>query len=296
MLHTVTLYKTCTSSLIVLLKVLSMPRSYRFLLWIMLLWPSWQLLAQATTKGFYQIPAQSFNYFAPPDPDIARAIMTLPRTISVSVADFSISKQISLSEYRQFVGSQPSGIYDELRPDTSITHAEAYRAYWETDDYDEYPALGISWDNAMAYCQWRTLEEQRPGSYSYYYTLPTFNQWIGAFRQLDRKRKKHDFNKDYADWLRNSYVFEEYNFRYDLNPDLYYQDNEIELFSRPNRLAVGASYHRQLADILNYKGLKMTKERGYPDVGFRIVKVILPQSEEERTEIDKYFVALWQLR
>lgn len=273
-----------------------MPRSYRLLIWMILLWPSWQLLAQATTTDFYQIPAQQFDYRSESDPDIARAIFTRPRITIISLTDFSISRKISLGEYRQFVESQPSEMYHQLRPDTSITHAEAYRAYWETDDYDKYPALGISWDNAMAYCQWRTLEEQRPGSYSYYYTLPTYYQWIGAFRQLDSKRKKHDFNQDYADWLLHAYPITEYSFLHDLNPDLAYQEDTLELLKLQRSLSIGASYHRQLANIRDYYRQEMTKNRGYADVGFRIVKVILPASEQEQTAIDKYFIELWQLR
>jgi hypothetical protein len=81
-----------------------------------------------------------------------------------------------------------------------------------------------------------------------------------------------------------------------LNPDFFYQDNIVELLELYRSLTVGASYHRQLANIRDYYRLEMTKKRGYTDVGFRIVKVIIPESEEEQTGIDKYFLELWQLR
>lgn len=273
-----------------------MPKIQHYFLPVFLLFSSIYLVAQSSTKGFYKIPAQQFTYYQVIDQDISSTFIQRPRNYFINTGQFSISRQISLSEYKDYVYSQADKKQAQLCPDTSITTPDAYQQYWETSDYNKYPAVGISWENAMAYCHWRTLEEQQDGAYTYYYILPTYELWLAAFNHLDNKRKRHDLNQDYSDWLVDKHVLNSFSFLHNNSPDIN-NDNRFDEFDTSlYRLTIGASYHQQIEKLMDHKNIRMHKEKGYPDVGFRVVKMPLPASTEQQSELDKMIVELWQLQ
>ncbi|MEL7222509.1 MAG: SUMF1/EgtB/PvdO family nonheme iron enzyme [Bacteroidota bacterium] len=270
-----------------------MSKVYRYLYALSLLLFGFLSSAQSS-KGFYSIPAQQFNYQPSIDEGIDTTFIQRAKVHTISTDDFSLSRQISLADYKVFVAAQPVEEQQKHYPDSNITTANAYREYWETDDYNKYPALGISWDSALAYCRWRTLSEQKDGSYTYYYILPTLKQWLNAFRYLDGKRKKHDLNRDYADWLFNMPPPLNASFIHDLTPDLV-NDMRYAADFRPNRLTIGASYRLQFAKIMDYARFERNKAFGYPDVGFRMVKVFFPSVVEQQSIMDRMIIDEWKL-
>jgi sulfatase modifying factor 1 len=94
---------------------------------------------------------------------------------------------VTVAQFRQFVEetkyvTEPEatgGVYmsDGRRPGTS----------WKNPGYtpdDNFPVVGISWNDAMKFCEWLDARERKAGRIpeGYRYTLPTEAQWEYAAR------------------------------------------------------------------------------------------------------------------
>lgn len=113
------------------------------------------------------------------DEDIAYTQSALNKQITIS--EFFMDKyEVSNNKYRQFLESVKSGTYetgtpttlkdppqlnyDELRPDTTVWSTSfAYHYgdplmefYFDHPAFDNYPVVGVTWDQAKKYCEWRT--------------------------------------------------------------------------------------------------------------------------------------------
>lgn len=100
--------------------------------------------------------------------------------------------EVSNLEYREFINSvrKDSGdLYKKFLPDTSLwndalTYGQEYiEWYFRHPAYNNYPVVGITHEQAKAYCAWLTkkyMDNEKRKFKNAVFKLPTINQWTYA--------------------------------------------------------------------------------------------------------------------
>ena len=93
----------------------------------------------------YSIPTQTINLY--------KSLAYNSRTSAQTIKAFQISEQVTYKEYKDYLTSikkdSSATFYLTQLPDSSIGSAEVYKEYITSVEYDNFPVLGISWDNAF---------------------------------------------------------------------------------------------------------------------------------------------------
>lgn len=194
------------------------------------------------------------------------------------VSGFKISEQISLRTYMQFVHAmeKDSGAVfaNYLLPDSTIFPKGGLQKYITDSIYENEPIVGISWEQAILFCQWLTQREQTD-SVAYYYRLPTCNEWLAAQQHLGKDAIKYGFNSNYSDWTSESLmrvkIQTDQKPRYlNLIQTEFHHQNEYRALTR--KIVIGNNYKYQIGlpvkNVFNYY-----PNRGYGEVSFRVVRV-----------------------
>jgi Sulfatase-modifying factor enzyme 1 len=212
------------------------------------------------------------------------------------IKEFEISDFITFKEYKMYLSDikrdSSQEYYLSQLPDTNIsTDKKAYQEYITNNIYDDYPVLGISWDNAMNYCKWKTQKEE-----NVIYRLPLCSEWLAASHYYEQNNIEHDMNNKYSDWTLNqtTYWVRSSNFSPDTCLPFYY-DRRIYISKKSDpkvykrQTIVGKSYLYQLANVFGHAYYYAFE--GYRHIGFRIVKEEINQ--DEPTEIQKIILKHW---
>ncbi|MEE2827762.1 MAG: SUMF1/EgtB/PvdO family nonheme iron enzyme [Myxococcota bacterium] len=140
-------------------------------------------------ESFAYIPAGSFWMGGDPE-----AFGGVPRQ-QMEVGDFAVARQpVTMGEYLAFINelaaedpllarfrapreSADAEAYFRLEEDGTFTIPEVTR---EGDAlHPDLPVFGISWEDATAYCEWRSVDE------GVFYRLPSEAEWEKAARGVD---------------------------------------------------------------------------------------------------------------
>jgi hypothetical protein len=230
----------------------------------------------------YSIPSQSKNFYTlHGDKNYKKA---------QNVEAFEISEQVTFKEYKEYLAAikkdSSEKYYLNQLPDTNIAiDKDVYNTYITAKAYDNYPVLGISWDNAMNYCKWKTIKDNGSDSINFIYRLPRVTEWLAAYDYLKESNAKHDFNQNYSDWLLNSFEESAYNFAHELNLDLTYDALEEDSPALKRKRVLGNSYLYTKEKPLNLIWYGYEYE-GYRQIAFRYVKVKI--NEAEKSVIKKW--------
>ena len=116
----------------------------------------------------YLVPAQEF--------DVAAEVGLKNVHETIDMPAFTIGEQITLGEYKDYLAmiqqESSESFYKTQLPDSSIGLPENYLQYMTDPRYEEFPAVGVSWDNALNYLRWRTILANKDTVCDTIYRLP----------------------------------------------------------------------------------------------------------------------------
>ncbi|MEA2042053.1 MAG: SUMF1/EgtB/PvdO family nonheme iron enzyme [Bacteroidota bacterium] len=168
--------------------------------------------ASICPEGYIPIPAGSFRMG-----DNFENIFKMPVNVrKVSISNFFFKKtEVTNEEYKEFVEwvkdslgiggdySRSEIIYQinekqeiGIIPDSSVwsntrdNYAPAYFSYFTNDKYKNYPVVGITFEQAQAYCHWLTLIDKNSERI---FHLPTEAQWEYAAGIAKDNGKRNKF-------------------------------------------------------------------------------------------------------
>lgn len=239
------------------------------------------LKVNAQNQKWYIIPTQELNLY--------QMIGDESKKPAITVKEFEISQQVTLKEYKDYLNAvkkdSSETFYRSQLPDTSIGSADVRAKYLNDKQYENFPVLGISWEDAMNYCKWKTMSTQKD-SIKVLYRLPHCSEWLAAYSYLQTSKTKHDFNVNYSDWSINTFDESFYDFMKRQDPQLFLFDwvhlhvkKDARVLKR--KRVMGNSYLYQQ----NHRFMDASSfyaNEGYKQIGFRCVIVpIIPVAENQ---------------
>lgn len=147
-------------------------------------------LSKPIAKNWVNVPALDFKLNGIQGNDSVNFIKTCHKI--KTDAFFVYNKEVTNLEYREFVNSVKN---PSMLPDTNSWNTDFVMAYndpmrqyyfWHPVYFD-YPVVGISQIQALAYCKWiqnklnEQLSQSKNNDYTCVVTLPTEMQWESAF-------------------------------------------------------------------------------------------------------------------
>lgn len=178
---------------------------------------------------------------------------TVPLNDSLFIDKWEVSN-IAWKEFVYFIlyENKDLDLYKKMLPDTTVWRTQLFNNsvfvdfYFRHPDYNAYPVVGVSYEQALAFCNWRTervneLLERTPKSpYSkILYRLPTKKEWeLAAGGKLDID--KYPYGYEITEFKSHGKVYNTFNCLYeriDSNANL--STNVIPVFSsEPNKYGI----------------------------------------------------------
>ena len=124
-----------------------------------------------------------------------------PSKTDVKYAEYIDKNEITVADWREFLfwieqkQGKTSAEYISMLPDTATLQKSI--PDWKHPAYSRHPIVGISYEQAIEYCQWRTARvneylEKNGITYKVSYNLPTETDFKEAYKQ--QKVKTFDTN------------------------------------------------------------------------------------------------------
>ena len=142
---------------------------------------------------------------------------TPPGTVKIGTNIFMDATEITNMNWREYmywnerIYGKTSEQYIATIPDTNVWTKEYKTLYLTHPAYGEYPVVGISWKQAVVFCNWRSdrvmehlliKKEMNPKMIipkKLEYRLPTIEEWENIAGAGYEEKTQHKLDKKYAD-------------------------------------------------------------------------------------------------
>lgn len=137
-----------------------------------------QTVSSSVGPDQHYIPAGPFEMGASLKDDVAYANDVTKRTLQMSQFYMDVH-EVTNDNWRMFV--EEAG--PEYLPDSTLMWSDGGAIkgkvidYYNSSAFGNYPVVGITWEQANAYCEWRTIKEQALDPSIQPYRLPTEEEW-----------------------------------------------------------------------------------------------------------------------
>lgn len=224
-----------------------------------------------TGSKVYSIPKQTF------DPWLELGFR-LHDTITID--SFSITAQVTLGEYKAYLaemkGDSGEAYYRKLLPDSAMCVPESYIKYMNTPSYEAFPVCGVSWVNAVRYCEWKTAKNNPKDSIRMVYRLPVISEWMAAYRHLTTGKIPNELNRNYSDWMMEAFDESVYDFMAGQTGSFeghsyVYPDRADDVPVLRRKRIMGNSFHFQHARLADCMSHYAYSYEGYSYISFRMV-------------------------
>ncbi len=146
--------------------------------------PETQLLRPANVpKDFVYIPGGDFVMGGDP-----QAPYAVDRTVKQTPAFLIAKHEVTAGEYLQFINyleSRMPGSAEKYLPRKSVSSGFYWKkngSRYESTFPEDWPVLGVSWNDARAFCKWMTRQNRKKG---WTFRLPEDWEWEKASRGVD---------------------------------------------------------------------------------------------------------------
>jgi len=243
-------------------------------------------------SDYYIIPTQTLNTFE---------LLGLKNKKNYKQTNnsFEISKLITLKEYNEyleFVKANSTRLFYKTQfPDTAIFLEKDIKKYLKNKNLQNEAIVGISWENAMNFCKWKTLKDNKNGEIKFIYRLPYSSEWLFSQYFLQKTETENDFNQKYSDWLLNTKDETVSSFYHDFVDYSYFAfDGDPNALKR--KIIIGNSYLFKQPTFADFFNLNYYSFEGYPQNCFRCIKVYLNDSTIANTEsAENKIIKLWNI-
>lgn len=216
-------------------------------------------------------------------------------TSSFLVPEFEISSFVTFAEYKKYLYAvrkdSSEAFYLSQLPDSALsTDVVVYTKYINSTEFDNDPVLGISWDNAMNYCKWKTMKDNPAGKTEFVYLLPSCSEWLAANDYLKTKKIKNDLNDKYSDWLINAfdefvYTWGEDKHEFSYNDEYSHRKSDSPVMKR--KRIIGNSFLFRPEKLKTTQNMYHYSDKGCRYLAFRYIK-ITPSCESAKKKMNGY--------
>ncbi len=180
-----------------------------------------------------------------------------PGTVQVSDSLYIDKCEVSNLAWREFIyytlsEKKDAAGYQKMLPDTNVwktqlfNNSEYVNFYFRLPDYQDYPVVGISYEQAQAFCEWRTervneLLERMPkaGFRKLLYRLPTKAEWeLAASGKL--AVDKYPYGYENTEFRSRGKIYNTFNCLYERVDSNGHQTSNVipVLSSEPNKYEI----------------------------------------------------------
>jgi len=209
--------------------------------------------------------------------------------------DFELSNFITLGQYKRYLNvlKQDTTItyYQQQLPDSMMCLPTCFHEYMSNAAYDDHPVVGVSWDSAMRYCNWKMEQDNDKDGKKFIYRLPSCSEWNVA---ATSNRPPPDIDTHYADWTLNtkdeSFLAEDHQ-----HFEAYYYfalPNDPPVMKR--KVVLGQSFLRAHGDPIDYLNFSYYAFEGYRHVSFRLLREYLKNDPKQMTQETQLVLELWR--